>query len=86
MSEQKGIDKTEIEKKLTDISAKAAAELVTEIDNTSAGIPKMTAEQLRMSLTDIAEAMERHLLPADRESLAPKLEALISHNEADLYT
>ena len=85
LSEQKGIDKTEIEKKLTDISAKAAAELVTEIDNTSAGIPKMTAEQLRMSLTDIAEAMERHLLPADRESLAPKLEALISQAEEVIF-
>ena len=82
----RGIDREEIRAKLKEKSGEASNELGAKIADLQAKVPTMTVEQLRMlPLTDIAEAMERRLLPEDRATLDQELSALISLAEKTIF-
>ena len=76
---RRGIDQAEIRAKLKAKSDEASNELGAKIADLQTKVPTMTVEQLRtLPLTDIAEAMERRLLPEARATLDQKLSDLIS--------
>lgn len=82
----RGIDREEIRAKLKEKSGEASNELGAKIADLKAKVPTMTVEQLRtLPLTDIAEAMERRLLPEDRATLDQELSALISLAEETIF-
>ena len=86
MAERRGVAPEKIGEQLAELSSRAAKDLEVKITALQTDMPAMSVQELRnLSLMDLAEAMERRVLPSDREVLGQKLATLISQAEDALF-